>query len=146
MLCHLERDSCGYNQLVGILDPTIVFKQEETPPYNTEDFLLHPAMLIPLTRLNHLVQTEWNGAYQLRVTDAYDSLLEHDPPESNPATRYSLHYEGRAVDLTTWPVEPGLYGRLCVLAHCAGFDWVHHEGSHCHASLKTSSLCLACDR
>ena len=64
MLCHLERGSCGYNQLVGILDPTIVFKQEEEPPYNTEDILMHPALLLPLSRLNHLVQAEWGGAFQ----------------------------------------------------------------------------------
>lgn len=144
MLCHLQRDSCGYNKLVGILDPTIVFKQEETPPFDSEDQVLHPAMLLPLARLNQLVKAEWGGAYQLRVTDAYDSLLEHDPPESNPETRYSLHYEGRAVDLTTWPADYSQYGRLCALAHCAGFDWVHQEGSHCHASIKARSLCEAC--
>jgi hypothetical protein len=144
MQCHLERGSCGYNQLVGILDPTIVFKQEEEPPYDTEDILMHPAMLLPLSRLNHLVQTEWDGAFQLRVTDAYDSLLEHDPPDSEPATRYSLHYEGRAIDLTLWPVDQSRYGRLCALAHCAGFDWVLNEGTHCHASMQANSLCTAC--
>ncbi|GAB4414938.1 MAG: hypothetical protein Fur0044_09860 [Anaerolineae bacterium] len=144
MLCHLERDSCGYNQLVGILDPTLKFKQEETPPFDTEDFLMHPAMILPLTRLNHLVQTEWGGAFQLRITDAYDSLLEHDPPESEPSTRYSLHYEGRAIDLTLWPVDQSQYGRLCTLAHCAGFDWVLNEGTHCHASIRAESLCLDC--
>lgn len=146
MLCHLERDSCGYNHLVGILDPTLKFKQEETPPYDTEDFLMHPAMILPLTRLNQLVQAEWGGAFQLRVTDAYDSLLEHDPPESEPATRYSLHYEGRAIDLTLWPVDQSQYGRLCALAHCAGFDWVIHEGHHCHASIRAESLCLTCQK
>lgn len=146
MLCHLERDSCGYNHLVGILDPTIKFKQEETPPFDTEDILMHPAMILPLSRLNQLVQAEWGGAVQLRVTDAYDSLLEHDPPESEPATRYSLHYEGRAIDLTLWPVDQSQYGRLCALAHCAGFDWVLDEGNHCHASIRAESLCLACQK
>lgn len=144
MLCHLERESCGYNQLVGILDPTIVFKEEEEPPYNTEDILMHPAMLLPLSRLNQLVKAEWNNAFQLRVTDAYDSLLEHDPPESEPSHRYSLHYEGRAIDLTLWPIDQSQYGRLCALAHCAGFDWVNHEGHHCHASIRANSLCTAC--
>ena len=144
MRCHIERDSCAYQQLVGILDPTIVFKQEEEPPYDTEDILMHPAMLRPLSRLNRLVRAEWSGAFQLRVTDAYDSLLEHDPPESDPAGRYSLHYEGRAIDLTTWPVDQSQYGRLCALAHCAGFDWVLNEGTHCHASITASNLCLQC--
>jgi hypothetical protein len=146
MLCHLERGSCGYNQLVGLLDSTLVFKREENPPYDTEDILMHPAMIGPLAHLNQLVQSEWGGAYQLRVTDAYDSLLEHDPPESKPATRYSLHYEGRAIDLTLWPVDQNNYGRLCALAHCAGFDWVLDEGTHCHASIQAESLCLACNQ
>jgi hypothetical protein len=146
MLCHLERSSCGYNQLVGIVDPTIVYKREEVPPYDTEDILVHPAMILPLSRLNKLVQTEWGGDFELRVTDAYDSLLEHDPPESKPATRYSLHYEGRAIDLTLWPIDQSQYGRLCALAHCAGFDWVLDEGTHCHASIRAESLCLACQQ
>ncbi|MCL4295104.1 MAG: hypothetical protein KJ077_05225 [Anaerolineae bacterium] len=146
MLCHLERNSCGYNQLVGIVDPTIVYKREEAPPYDMEDILVHPAMIPPLARLNQLIQAEWGGAYQLRVSDAYDSLLEHDPPESKPATRYSLHYEGRAIDLTLWPVDQSKYGRLCALAHCAGFDWVLDEGTHCHASIRAESLCLACQQ
>jgi hypothetical protein len=144
MVCHLQRDSCGYNQLVGILDPTIVFKQEEESPYDTEDILMHPAMLTPLSRLNRLVQAEWGDDVQLRVTEIYDSLLEHDPPESEPRSRYSLHYDGRAIDLTTWPVDQNRYGRLCALAHCAGFDWVHHEGNHCHASIKAETLCNQC--
>jgi hypothetical protein len=145
MLCHIQRNSCAYRQLVGILDPTIVFKQEEQEPYYTEDMVIHPAMIQPLSRLNELVKAEWGNEFQLRVTDAYDSLLEHDPPASERSRRYSLHYEGRAIDVTTWPVEPKLYGRLCALAHCAGFDWVHHEGTHCHASIKASSLCSHCN-
>lgn len=144
MLCHLDRNSCGYHQLVGMVDPTIIYKREESPPYDTEDILTHPAMILPLSRLNQLVQAEWGGTYQLRISDAYDSLLEHDPPESKPATRYSLHYEGRAIDLTLWPVDQPHYGRLCALAHCAGFDWVLNEGTHCHASVRAESLCLAC--
>jgi hypothetical protein len=146
MLCHIKRDSCAYNQLVGLLEPTIIFKQAEDPPYNIEDMLVHPAMLKPLARLNQLVRAEWGGAYRLRVTAAYDSLLQHDPPESKPETRYSLHYEGRAVDLTTWPIDQSRYGRLCALAHCAGFDWVLDEGNHCHASIQASSLCTQCSR
>ena len=144
MLCHIERNSCAYRQLVGILEPTIVFKQEEQEPYYTEDMVIHPVMIQPLSRLNELVKAEWGNAFRLRVTDAYDSLLEHDPPDSERSSRYSLHYEGRAIDITTWPVEPGLYGRLCALAHCAGFDWVHQEGTHCHASIEASSLCSHC--
>lgn len=144
MMCHITRDSCAYNRLVGKLDPSIIYKEEETAPFATEDLLVHPAIVQPLTRLNQLVQSEWNGAVQLRITDAYDSLLSHDPPDSIPAERYSLHYEGRAVDLTTFPVDRELYPRLCALAVCAGFDWVHNEITHCHASVKATSLCELC--
>ncbi len=144
MVCHLERDSCAYHRLVGILDPTIVFKREEEPPYDTEDILMHPAVLRPLSRLNKLVLAEWDGAFQLRITDTYDSLLEHDPSQTETSRRYSLHYEGRAIDLTLWPIDRSRYGRLCALAHCAGFDWVHNEGTHCHASINADSLCSQC--
>ncbi len=144
MVCRIKRDSCVYGRLVALREPTIVFKQEEAPPFDTEDSLMHPALLQPLARLNLLVQAEWGSAVQLRVTDAYDSLLEHDPPQAEERLTYSLHYEGRAVDLTTWPVDRSRYGRLCALAHCAGFDWVLNEGTHCHASVKAVSLCGQC--
>jgi len=146
MLCHIKPDSCAYDLMVGRIDPTVIYKQEETPPFNAEDFMIHPGMVQPLLRLNELVRAEWRGAVQLRITDAYDSLLSHDPPESEPKTRYSLHYEGRALDFTTWPVDRSLYPRLCALAQCAGFDWVHNEGSHCHASIKAASLCTQCGK
>jgi hypothetical protein len=101
-------------------------------------------MVARLARLNKLVEAEWGGIVQLRITDAYDSQLDHDPPHTDENRAYSLHYEGRAIDLTTWPVDRSLYGRLCSLAHCAGFDWVLNEGSHCHASIKAASLCSLC--
>jgi hypothetical protein len=144
MVCRIGRDSCAYHYLIGNLDPSIVFKEEEEAPYATEDILMHPDMYMPLNRLNRLVQAEWGGAVRLRVTDAYDSLLEHDLAQTDESRRYSLHFEGRSIDLTTWPVEPAYYGRLCALAHCAGFDWVNDEGDHCHASLNVESLCLRC--
>jgi len=146
MACRIERGSCAYDQLVGLVDPTIRYKREETPPFDTEDILLHPAMVAPLARLNELIQAEWGGLTQLRITDAYDSRLDHDPPQTAANRAYSLHYEGRAVDLTTFPVDWDKYGRLCILAHCAGFDWVLNEGSHCHASVAGLSLCGQCDK
>jgi hypothetical protein len=142
--CRIERDSCAYYHLVGDLNPTIVFKREEEPPFDEEDILMHPNMVLPLSRLSQLVRQEWGGAVQLRVTDAYDSLLEHDLGQPDENLKLSLHFEGRAVDLTTWPIEPARYPRLCALAHCAGFAWVHNEGTHCHAALKAESLCLRC--
>jgi hypothetical protein len=103
-------------------------------------------MLQPLTRLNDLVQAEWGGRLQLRITEAYDSQLEHDLTQTDPSRRISLHFEGRSVDLTTWPKESGSYGQLCALALCAGFDWVQDEGDHCHASIRAESLCLRCKK
>jgi hypothetical protein len=144
MVCRIERGSCAYHRMVGQLDRTIVFKREEEPPFDGEDILMHPSMLYPLSRLNELVLQEWGGAVQLRVTDAYDSLLEHDLAQSNLNYKYSLHFEGRSIDLTTWPIDLNRYPRLCALAHCAGFDWVQNEGDHCHASIKAESLCLQC--
>lgn len=144
MLCRIEPGSCGYHHLVGNLDPEIVFKREEEPPLDREDILMHPAMLLPLYHLNELVLAEWKGDVRLRVTDAYDSLLEHDLGQPDENRKSSLHFEGRAIDLTTWPIEPDRYGRLCSLAHCAGFDWVHNEGDHCHAAISAESLCSHC--
>jgi len=144
MLCRIQPGSCSYRSMVGNLDPSIVFKREEEPPYDREDILMHPDMIFPLYQLKELVAAEWGGAVRLRVTDAYDSLLEHNLAQVDESRKYSLHFEGRSIDLTTWPVQPAYYGRLCALAHCAGFDWVHHEGDHCHASIQAESLCTRC--
>ena len=144
MTCRIERDTCPYHHLVGLLDPTIVYRQEEEFPYSTEDILMHPSMVRPLSRLSQLVLAEWDGEASLRVTDAYDSLLEHDLNQPDLNRKYSLHFEGRAIDLTLWPVDRSRYGRLCALAICAGFDWVHHEVTHCHASIQAESLCDLC--
>lgn len=143
-VCRIERGSCAYYHLVGNLDGSIIFQGEEEPPFDDEDILMHPAMVLPLSRLNALVQEEWSGAYQLRITDAYDSLLEHHLSQPDPNRRASLHFEGRAIDLTLWPRDLSQYGRLCMLAHCAGFGWVHNEGNHCHAAIQAESLCVRC--
>jgi hypothetical protein len=144
MVCRIQRDTCAYYLLIGNLDPAILFKREEDGPYAEEDIRMHPDMIMPLYRLRELMVEEWSGALRLRVTDAYDSLLEHDLAQADESRKVSLHFEGRSIDLTTWPVQPAYYGRLCALAHCAGFDWVHHEGDHCHASIQAESLCTRC--
>lgn len=144
MVCRIAPGSCGYPYLVGDLNPNIVYKREEQPPFDQEDILMHPAMILPLSRLSNLVLEEWGGEVRLRVTDAYDSLLEHDLAQLDESRKISLHFEGRAIDLTTLPVDRTRYGRLCALAHCAGFDWVMNEGDHCHAAVKADSLCARC--
>jgi hypothetical protein len=144
MLCRIERDSCAFRHLIGNLDPAILINRHKPPPYENEEILMHPAMLLPLTRLKDMVAAEWGGQVQLMITAAYDSFLEHDLTQADPSRRYSLHFEGRSLDLVTFPAEPARYARLCALARCAGFDWVHNEGDHCHVSIQAQSLCAIC--
>ena len=144
MICQVEQGSCAFSYLVSLQVPGVRFLDEEQPPYSGEDHLIHPAMVGPMTRLADLVAAEWGGGFQIMVTDAYDSLLEHDLAQTDAARRYSLHFEGRSVDLILLPLGLERLGRLCALAHQAGFDWVHHEGDHCHASVRADSLCNVC--
>ncbi len=144
MTCRIARDSCAFGLLIRNLDAAILFQDEEAPPHNDEDRRMHPAMLMPLSRLRDLVAAEWQGEARLVVSDAYDALLEHDLNQADPARKYSLHFEGRSIDLLLSPYDPARMDRLCALAHCAGFDWVHHEFTHCHASVRAMSLCAVC--
>jgi len=144
MLCQIQRDSCAFQQLVIDQDPNILFSEAEPPPYGVEDRMMHPAMQLPLARLAALVRSEWGGTVQLMITAAYDSQFHHDLAEPNPNKSYSLHYEGRSIDLITLPADHSRNGRLCGLALRAGFDWVHNEIDHCHASIRANSLCTVC--
>ena len=144
MVCQIQRNSCAFSHLVSNQDPDILFSESETPPYGAEDRLMHPAAVLPLSRLAGLVKQEWGGGARLMVTEAYDSLLEHDLTQPSLKLRYSLHFEGRSLDLITLPPDVTRDARLCSLALQAGFDWVHNEGDHCHASIQANSMCSVC--
>ena len=121
----VRRGSKAFAALVRVGDARIVFKDEEG---TSADRHMTRRLRARLRQLAVAVEREWPSV-KLRVTEAWDERHEHG--------RNSLHYEGRAADITTSDVDHAKLGRLARLAVAAGFDWVYFEdGSHVHVSVR----------
>jgi hypothetical protein len=119
------RDATSFAKLVRCDDARIVFKDEEG---TRADRMMTPRLRSRLSRLGELVQRRW-PSLSLRVTEAWDEDGEHGPA--------SLHYEGRAADVTTSDRDPAKLGELARLAVEAQLDWVFYESTtHVHVSVK----------
>jgi hypothetical protein len=121
----VSRKSPEWQALVHCQARNVVFKDEERTGADSRTTV---TLCARLTRLSALVSNRW-PELQLRVTEAWDENGEHG--------RGSLHYEGRAADITTSDMDAAKLGRLGQLAVEAGFDWVYYEDrSHVHVSVK----------
>jgi hypothetical protein len=121
----VRRGTSAFARLGACDDCPFVFKDEER---NASDRRMTPRLRQSLLRLSRLVQQTWPKV-ELRVTEAWDDRREHGDG--------SVHYEGRAADITTSDQDPKKLGKLAALAVQAGFDWVYYEdATHVHVSVK----------
>lgn len=120
----VERGSAGFKRLVRGDRERLVFKDEER---SGADLVMSPRLQEKLDKLADLTESEWPGT-KVRVTEAWDEQSEHGAE--------SLHYAGRAADITTADIDNRKLSRLAGLAINAGFDWVYYEDSHVHVSVK----------
>jgi len=119
------RGTSSFSRLVNCSRCPFVFKDEER---TASDRMMTPRLHGALLRLSKLVNQTW-PKLELRVTEAWDENREHGAN--------SLHYEGRAADLTTSDQDPAKLGRLAALAVNAGLDWVFFEDeTHVHVSVR----------